>query len=136
MASSPTALSKSELSFISDRIASDERILAAYLLGSAARGEMRPDSDVDTGVMLMPDASVSSCELADLAADLSFSLGRIADLGLMDSNNLVYAKEALLTGERIFVRDLKTADFRAAALLALYLRFTEDRREIVNAYGG
>lgn len=50
------------------------------LFGSAVRGEMRPDSDIDLLVEFLPDASVDLVDYAALMIDLSALLGRKVDL--------------------------------------------------------
>ena len=69
-----------------------------------------------------------------LAAAISLEIGRVVDLGVLSSANLVYARQAILTGRRIYVRDNKRADLMAAALLGMYARFDLDRREVCDAY--
>ncbi len=50
------------------------------LFGSAARGEMRPDSDIDLLVEFLPNAEVGLVEHAGLMLDLEKLLGRKVDL--------------------------------------------------------
>ena len=50
------------------------------LFGSAARGEMRPESDIDLLVEFLPDARVGLLEHAGLMLDLADLLGRKVDL--------------------------------------------------------
>ena len=50
------------------------------LFGSAARGEMRPDSDIDLLVEFLPNADVGLVEHAGLMLDLARLLGRRVDL--------------------------------------------------------
>ena len=50
------------------------------LFGSAARGEMRPDSDIDLLVEFLPHADVGLVEHAGLMLDLARLLGRKVDL--------------------------------------------------------
>jgi uncharacterized protein len=50
------------------------------VFGSAARGEMRPDSDIDLLVEFLPDAQVDLVDFAGLMLDLSRLLGRKVDL--------------------------------------------------------
>jgi predicted nucleotidyltransferase len=52
------------------------------LFGSAARGEMRPDSDIDMLVDYFPDAHPSLLDLIRLKDELSDLLGRPVDLGV------------------------------------------------------
>lgn len=54
------------------------RELAVF--GSAARGETRPDSDIDLLVEFLPEAQVGLLEHAGLMLDLSELLGRRVDL--------------------------------------------------------
>jgi predicted nucleotidyltransferase len=112
----------------------DDRILAAYLLGSAARGQMRSDSDIDIALMLVPGKSISSLEVMDLAASLTPRDGRSVDLGLLTSQNLVYASEAILSGNRFLCRDKFKADLGASTLLGLAVQYRFERQEIVDGY--
>jgi predicted nucleotidyltransferase len=50
------------------------------LFGSAARGEMRPDSDIDLLVEFLPEAEVDLVDHAGLMLDLARLLGRKVDL--------------------------------------------------------
>lgn len=50
------------------------------VFGSAARGEMRPDSDIDLLVEFQPEAEIGLLEHAGLMLDLSELLGRRVDL--------------------------------------------------------
>ena len=50
------------------------------LFGSAARGEMRPDSDLDLLVEFLPNVGVGLLEHAGLMLDLQKLLGRKVDL--------------------------------------------------------
>jgi predicted nucleotidyltransferase len=48
--------------------------------GSAARGEMRPDSDIDLLVEFLPDAEIDLVDYAGLMLELSHLFGRRVDL--------------------------------------------------------
>jgi predicted nucleotidyltransferase len=56
------------------------RVRELAFFGSAARGEMRPDSDIDMLVEFLPDAGIDLVDYAGLMLDLSQLLGRIVDL--------------------------------------------------------
>lgn len=56
------------------------RVRELSLFGSAARGEMRSDSDIDLLVEFLPDTEVSLIEHAGLMLDLAKLLGRRVDL--------------------------------------------------------
>lgn len=115
-------------------IAADERVLAAWLLGSAARGTLRDDSDVDIALLSRDPARLGAVERCELGARIALAIGREVDPGSLDSGDLVYAREAILGGRRIYARDPAAADARAATLLGLYARFADDRREVLDAY--
>ena len=56
------------------------RVRELALFGSAARGEMRPDSDIDILVGFLPDSGIDLVDYAGLMLDLSHLLGRNVDL--------------------------------------------------------
>ncbi len=56
------------------------RVRELSVFGSAARGELRPDSDIDLLVEFLPDAAVDLVDYAGFMLDLSRLLGRKADL--------------------------------------------------------
>jgi predicted nucleotidyltransferase len=56
------------------------RVRELSLFGSAVRGEMRPDSDIDLLVDFLPEAEVDLVDYAGLMLDLSTLLGRKVDL--------------------------------------------------------
>lgn len=56
------------------------RVRELAVFGSAARGEMRPDSDIDLLVEFLPDAEADLVDHAGLMLDLSQLLARKVDL--------------------------------------------------------
>lgn len=98
----------------------EEDISAAYLLGSAAKGCLRSDSDIDIAILAREKASVSSWDRLRLAGELSRVVGRTVDLGILSTDNLIYARETLLTGKRILCRDRFFCDMFGATALGLY----------------
>jgi predicted nucleotidyltransferase len=63
-------------------ICSRHRVRELSLFGSAARGELRPDSDIDFLVDYFPDARPSLFDLIGMTNELSDLLGRKVDLGV------------------------------------------------------
>ena len=51
-----------------------------YVFGSASRGELRPDSDLDVAVRFRPDARYSLFDLVDMKDELAVMAGRPVDL--------------------------------------------------------
>jgi predicted nucleotidyltransferase len=56
-------------------------VLELYLFGSVARGEERPDSDVDFAIVFDKSRTVTLFTLGGLKDHLSELLGRDADIG-------------------------------------------------------
>jgi predicted nucleotidyltransferase len=56
------------------------RVRELSVFGSAVRGEMRPDSDIDLLVEFLPNADVGLVEHAGLMLELERLLGRKVDL--------------------------------------------------------
>ena len=103
-------------------------------MGSLLRGELRNDSDIDFGLLLLQGEKMDPLELNNLSNELSWELERNVDIGLINSKNLVYAKEALLRGKQIYARDKSEAGVMSAVLMGMYLRFNEDRKVVLDAY--
>lgn len=107
---------------------------AAYLLGSAATGRLRGDSDVDIALLPSDGATIPVLDRLALGAELSAIVGREVDIGVLSMSNLVYAKEAVARGRLIFERDhVVTARF-AMYVLSMYASLQEARREVLRTY--
>ncbi len=117
-----------------DLLRAEPAVCAAFLHGSVAQGAARPGSDVDIAVLLFPKQLVSPAERLQLAADLEAVLGRPADLGVLSSRNLVYAREVIEHGQRLFAKDVFFTERFLATCLSLYAALQEDRQEVLRAY--
>jgi predicted nucleotidyltransferase len=69
-------LSRQELEHFAKRW----KVAELALFGSAARGEMTPDSDVDLAVTFAPDAHWSLFDFASMQLELGEMFGRDVDL--------------------------------------------------------
>ena len=127
-------ISREQLSALTKVFDDDKRIDAAFLLGSAVRNEMRPDSDVDIAILPAPGANLGGIDRATIALELENTLGRTVDVGVLDHGNLVYAKEAYLNGQRIYCRNRFRCELFGASTLGMYAELRESRREVENAY--
>lgn len=129
-----STLDTAVLAAVVSQLSRHAEIAAAYLLGSAAEGRLRSDSDVDIAVLPVAPRGLPLPEQINLAAALSSVLGREVDLGMLTTRNLVYAKEAVTRGRRILDRDhAVTARFEMYAL-SMYASLQEARREVLRAY--
>ena len=112
----------------------DLRIIAVYALGSVVRDELRAESDIDLALLLAPGASMSATEVAARSNALAEIVGRRVDLGVLSAKNLVYTRQALLTGQCVYRRPLSQAALMVATWLGLYAGYQEERREVLRAY--
>jgi uncharacterized protein len=72
------------------------------LFGSAVRGEMRPDSDIDLLVDYLPDARPSLFDLIRMTNELSDLLGRKVDLGVRRALKPRYRDRILAEAQVIY----------------------------------
>ncbi len=89
-------------------LAADPEVAVAWLFGSAARGTMRPDSDVDVAILFREGLAEAAREarLAELASRLEASCSP-HELELVDlaAQGPVFVHRALVDGKRIVVND-------------------------------
>jgi uncharacterized protein len=111
-----------------------ENILAVFLLGSFQTGRNRPDSDIDIAVLPEGGSSLETSDLMLFTKDLSYEFARTVDIGIISSQHLVYAREALMKGMVLYVKDEDRMNLVRAYLLGMYLQFNLDRREVIDAY--
>ncbi|MDF0673585.1 MAG: nucleotidyltransferase domain-containing protein [Nitrospira sp.] len=82
------------------------RIYRLEVFGSAARGDVRPDSDVDLLVMLDESVSVSTDELLETAGEVEELIGRPVDFVLRNalekSPNRFAREHILATAVRVY----------------------------------
>jgi predicted nucleotidyltransferase len=100
----------------------DPRIAAAWLFGSAARGELRADSDIDVGILLRDPKSTAADVyelLGELVARLEVVVApRSVDLVLLEHQGPVFAHEALVDGRLILEQDRqRRIDFEATTVM-------------------
>lgn len=111
-----------------------QEIDAAYLHGSAAKGSMHPNSDIDIALLLVPGKTLSLLERLNCASRMESILGRTVDLGLLSTRNLVYAKEVIDHGTELFSKNRFRTDLALTTCLSMYVELQEQRREVLYAY--
>lgn len=99
-----------------------QQIAAAWLFGSAARGELRPDSDIDVGLLLHDPHATAADEyamLGELTARLEVvTAPRHVDVVLLEHQGPVFAHEALIDGLLILETDReRRIEFQARAVM-------------------
>jgi predicted nucleotidyltransferase len=72
------------------------------VFGSAARGELRPDSDIDLLVDFLPEARPGLLGLSAMARELSALLGRPVDLAVKPALKPLIRREVLSEAHLIY----------------------------------
>jgi predicted nucleotidyltransferase len=83
-------------------ICRSHRVRELSLFGSAVRGDMRPDSDIDFLVDYFPDARPSLFDLIGMMDELSDLLGRKVDLGVKRALKPRYRDSILAEAQVIY----------------------------------
>jgi uncharacterized protein len=99
------------------RLLSQAGVEVAILFGSAASGRLRPDSDIDIGILPGPDRAVDFASELTLATELEQALGREVDLVRLDEASTLLRFEASQGRCLLEARPGAFADFVARALL-------------------
>lgn len=102
---------------------SEPRVAYALLFGSGGRGTLRPDSDLDVGLGLVPATSMTALELGDLASRLETAAGRPIDLVLLDEASPGLAYRAFKDGRLLLERNRRALVERKARAILEYLDF-------------
>ena len=112
----------------------DDKIEAAYLLGSIVSGRLHPHSDIDLAILPDPPKSYSTLDRLFLAARLQDELPFKVDIGILGTHDIIYAAQAIFHGDCIYFRDRFKKDMFAATCLALYADLKRQRTEVEHAY--
>lgn len=115
-------------------LSNDTRILSISILGSYNKGTNRKESDIDIALLLPYGEKITGIEKFNYIKELTYILGIKVDIGIINKNNLIYSREALLNGNTIYIRDREKFNDLRANLLCLYITYCDDVREVLNAY--
>ena len=99
-------------------------VCAAYLFGSTARGDDRPDSDVDVGVVMPRGVAVKDCHrlLADVSTRLeAVTTPRDVDVVLLEERKPILAHNALRDGRLLVCHDEeRRVDFESSTCVRAF----------------
>jgi len=106
-------------------------LTAAYVFGSTARGDARPDSDLDVAVLAA--APVARDLLWSVSEDLALAVSRDVDLVDLRDASTVLAAQIIATGKVFIDRSPEARRAFEGRAYADYARLNEERREILKA---
>jgi uncharacterized protein len=103
-----------------------------YAYGSFARGDERPDSDLDLGVLMPP--GIDFPDRLTLMADVAQKVGREVDIVNLRAANLDLIHEILREGRALLVRCPAEVLAWEAEQMTDHSLFAPRRLDIVNTY--
>lgn len=127
-------LTDAQIKALTERLHRLPVVCAAFLHGSAAKNRLRADSDVDVALLLNAREQMPADVRLDLSGEIEALLGRTADIGILSTNNLIYAKEVIEHGRILFTKKQFFSDQFLSTCLALYAELQEERKEVLYAY--
>jgi len=105
---------------------------AIYLFGSHARGEQRPESDIDLAVLLPANAAraAGALRLSDTALALSRQARRDVDLVNLRLASTVFQNQVVHTGLLLYCGDEQARQEFEMLTLSSYIKLSEERADI------
>lgn len=116
---------KERIEMLKSLIREHDEVIIAYLYGSGAQGNLRADSDIDIGILLVDDAVPDHLYAIRLAGEIRSRcrLDREVDVRILNRRPIRFLHQVLRYGEIVFVRDeRKRVDFETGVIKA-YLDF-------------
>ncbi len=120
---SPPACYSERVEAIRERLARDPRIAYALAFGSATRGSLHAESDLDVAVGLAAGVTLDVRETGALAADLEQAAGRPVDLVFLHEAPPALAYRVFRDGAVLVERDHRALADRKARAVLEYLDF-------------
>jgi predicted nucleotidyltransferase len=116
---------------LSERLGEQDDIVVAIAFGSAARGSLRPDSDLDVAILAQQPLSAGRRrKLIALLADVS---GRPIDLVDLRTSGIAVTRAALIDGKRLVCRDRSALASLTSRMLLDSADFLPYRERILKA---
>ena len=104
-------------------------LLAIYLFGSYSTPYETKESDID--LALITTKPLDSVILWNTAQQIAIEMNRDVDLIDLKEASTVFRYQVLTTGMRMYCTDPKECDAIENSYLSMYLRFQEERHDII-----
>ena len=110
-------------------------LMAIYVHGSVAKGTTHPGSDLDLAILRHHEAeAIDPRQFLEISGELEARMGCPVQIGILSRDSLVFAKEVIAHGIRIYCRDQTYCDTFAMYTFSFYSEFNERRQAILKAY--
>lgn len=124
-----SAINEKEIMLIKDFLLDKVKPYVVYLFGSAAKGNMREDSDIDLG--FISDEKLDAYEVFMIAQELADLLGREVDLVDLNQASTVFQLQVISKGKVIHSADETRRKLFELLVLKKYTRLNEERQVIL-----
>lgn len=104
--------------------------IVIYLFGSAARNELRKDSDIDIAILTDNDIDPYECFMK--AQELADVFKRDVDLINLNTSSAVFKAQVVGTGKKIYCSDETKRMYFEMRALKSYAMLNEEREVILN----
>lgn len=109
-------------------------LLAIYLFGSQVAGVTHGESDLDLALLFKARTEPDSLAIYHLQSKVADVAGCPVDIGILSLDNVVFAKEVISKGHRVYCREQRQCDEFAMYCLAYYAQLNFERAELLASY--
>lgn len=106
--------------------------IAIYLFGSAARDELREDSDIDIGFFTEYNVEIDEYEKFMKAQELADVFKRDVDLVHLNTSSTIFKVQVTYYGKNIYCKDNTKREFFEMRCLKEYALLNEERKVIID----
>jgi predicted nucleotidyltransferase len=106
-------------------------IAGIYIFGSMGTAFENQNSDLDLAIL--PISPITSVQLWTLSQQIAASINKDVDLINLLEASTVFRFQVISTGRRVYCHDQKICDEFEMTTYSMYLRFNEERKEILDA---
>lgn len=109
-------------------------LIAIYLHGSAVKNGLRPDSDLDLALLFEHDKVPDAKTIFIVKPEIEEVACKVVDLGILTTENPVFAKEVIISGKRLFCDDIFACEQFEMYIFSFYGKLNDERKQILDSY--